>query len=450
MRVHQDVMEIMNETVLPQVIRVHDVGVPYPAELWVDGKCQHKSGTAMFNVEERGFLAAEYFAYDELGIPPVGIGLQQVTSKLVLTATGVEIPIWALSEGRKARTMYNFSMPAVQTYQCEIQGWVGGSSDSLMRSAAMTLTDLPDLRLYSSGTNLPEKDTHLEAITLRGYERRKTVLTLTAGDWHIQLTDGRSDSQHLAPPLYQARLSNSVDSTFTLMDDLFNSSITGALYKFLCFQSGRWIGIPTIVCAPADPEDWIVERAWVGQLRPRKPRSRSNWTATDWQKWPNLLINFWKQYSDTNSRIHLNNAVLHYVRSEEMFGNDPVEALAAAQATLQALTRWWTDKAEDHRFRPGEFQRELHKAVSNAQLGMDKGKTIDYDQMTGTMAKAGKYRNAIEHGRGGSIETEIQSIAACQMHHQNLARLLILAKLGNRDTDQRGNWAGPIFIDKET
>ena len=450
MRVHQDVMEILNGTVLPQVMRIHNVGVPYPAELWTNGECRHRNGTAMFNIGEHGFLTSEYFAYDGFSMSPLSIGLQQVTSKLLLTATGIEIPIWALNQGQKARTMYSFSMPAVQTYQCEIQGWVGASSDSLMRSAAMTLTDLPDLRLYSSGTNLPEKDTHLEAITLRGYETRKTVLTLTAGDWQIQLTDGGSYPHQDAPPLYQARLSNSADSTFTLPDDLFTNSIIGALYKFLSFQSGRWIGIPTIVCAPADPEDWIVERSWVGPLRPRKPRSRSNWTATDWQKWPNLLKEFWEQYSDTNSRRHLNNAIFHYVRSEEMLQNDPVEALATAQSTLQALTRWWTGRPEDDHFARGEFQKELPKAVSNAQLGMDKSKTIDYNQLTRTMAKAGTYRNAIEHGRGGSIQTEAQSIVGCQMHYQNLARLLILAKLGDRDTDQRGNWAGPIFIDKET
>ena len=445
MKVHRDVLETVNKTVLPQVIRVHEMGVPYPAELWVDGKREHENGVAMFNIGEQGFLAAEYFAYDGFGTSPWGIGSQQSPAKLVMTDIRLEIPIWTLSDGRKARTGHGFWMPAVQTYQCEIQGWIGGSVDTQMRSASLTLTDLPDLRLYSSGSNLPGQDTPNEAITMRGYETRETVLTLTAGDWTVQLIDGGSDWEHDAAPLYWARLSKSDDSTFTLSDTPSDGSIIDALCKFLSFQSGRWIGIPTIVCTPADPEDWVVERAWVGQLQPRKPGSRSNWTAADWQKWPNLLEAFWRQYTDTQSRSYLNNAVFHYVRSAEIFGNDPFEALATAQSTLEALIRWWTGKSENSRFSKGSFRDGLERATRKAHLGKDNSKKIDVAQMKRVIEKAWAYRNAIEHGKGGSVETESKCVAACQMYYQNLARLLILAKLCDRDTDQRGNVAGPIF-----
>ena len=446
MKLHRHVLKTVNKTVLPQVMRVHEMGVPYPAELWIDGKREHENGVATFDIGEQGFLAAEYFAYDGLGTPIWGIGPQQSPTKLVLTSTGVELPIWTLSDGHKARTGHGFWMPAVQTYQCEFQGWVGGSTDTQMRSVSVTLTDLPDLKLYSSGTNLPEEGTTHEAIAMRGYETRKAVLTLTAGDWQIQLTDGGSDWENDAPPLYRVRLSNLDSSTFTLTDDPSDSSIVEALLKFFSFQSGRWIGIPTIVCAPADPEDWVVERAWVGQLQPRKPRSRSNWTAADWRKWPNLLDAFWKRYTDPQSRIHLDHAVFHYVRSSELFENDPIEALAATQSTLEALIRWWTGKSQNSRFSKGSFRDGLERASRNAHLGKDKGKKIDVAQMKRVIDKAWAYRNAIGHGLGGSVETEIQCVAACQMYYQNLARLLILAKLGDRDTDQRGNWVGPVFL----
>ena len=445
MKIHRDVLETVNKTVLPQVMRVHEMDVPYPAELWVDGKCEHENGVAVFNINEPGFLVAEYFAYDGPGTWAGGVGLLQSPAKLVMAATGLEIPIWTLSDGLKTRTGHGFWMPAVQTYQCEIQGWVGGSADTQMRSASLTLTDLPNLRLYSSGANLPKQDTRHEAITMRGYETRTAVLTLTAGDWRLQLTDGAPDWETDSPPLYRVRLSNSRDSMFTLTEDPSDNSIIDALRKFLSFQAGRWIGIPTIVCAPADPEDWVVDRALVGQLQPRKPRSRSNWTAADWQKWPNLLDAFWRQYADAQSRVHLNHAVFHYVRSAEMFENDPVEALAAAQSTLEALIRWWMGQPEDTRFSKGSFRDGLERATRKAQLGKDNNKKIDVAQMQRIIKKAWAYRNAIEHGRGGSVETELQCVAVCQMHYQNLARLLILAKLGDRDTDQRGHWAGPLF-----
>ena len=84
MQVHQDVLAIVNKTILPQVLRVHEMKVPYPAELWVDGECQHQKGVAMFDISDLGFLTAEYFAYDGDEMSSLGIGLQRVTAKLVI------------------------------------------------------------------------------------------------------------------------------------------------------------------------------------------------------------------------------------------------------------------------------------------------------------------------------------------------------------------------------
>ena len=62
--VHRDVQEIVSRTVLPEVIQVHDIAIPYPAELWVNGQREHEDGTAMFSIGDGGYLTAEYFAYD--------------------------------------------------------------------------------------------------------------------------------------------------------------------------------------------------------------------------------------------------------------------------------------------------------------------------------------------------------------------------------------------------
>ena len=37
MGIHQDILEIVNKRILPEVVRVHQMDVPYPAELWVNG-----------------------------------------------------------------------------------------------------------------------------------------------------------------------------------------------------------------------------------------------------------------------------------------------------------------------------------------------------------------------------------------------------------------------------
>ena len=102
-------------------------------------------------------------------------------------------------------------------------------------------------------------------------------------------------------------------------------SILDVLYKFLSFQCGRWITISTIVCTPANPKDWVVERAWTGRLIPRGNQPGSGWTATDWMKWPKLFREFWKQYTDENSHEHLKNAIYHYVECHRVFDDDTID-----------------------------------------------------------------------------------------------------------------------------
>ena len=131
MQIHQDIRSILDNTVLPKVVRVHGMAVPYPAELAVgepgDGAnhYRYRDGTAMFNVSVDGFLMAEYFAYDRWGFPGLGVGDRGLASRLVMKDTGVEIPIWWLSESRKARTIHTVPMPLVEAYECRMQGWLG-------------------------------------------------------------------------------------------------------------------------------------------------------------------------------------------------------------------------------------------------------------------------------------------------------------------------------------
>ena len=93
MDIHPEIMGILNETVLPNVLRVHGMGIPYPAELWANGVCQHQDGAVVFTVSDRGFLNAEYFGYDNYMDPllAVSIGIDQTDAKLVMKDTRFEI-----------------------------------------------------------------------------------------------------------------------------------------------------------------------------------------------------------------------------------------------------------------------------------------------------------------------------------------------------------------------
>ena len=180
------------------------------------------------------------------------------------------------------------------------------------------------------------------------------------------------------------------------------------------------------------------------------PLSEFRESATAWRKWPNLFQEFLRLYNDPVSHQHLQNAVYHYVEANQVLHNASTgQALVAAQSTLQALTRWWNGLETEFRFglRNGPtFEQLLIKAVQEADLGKDSGARIYEEALTATVKEAADYRNDIDHGRGGNLVVRDRSVVELQMHHQNLARLLILAKLGDRDQDHRKNFRGPKFM----
>lgn len=267
-----------------------------------------------------------------------------------------------------------------------------------------------------------------------------------SGSWSIQLTESRSSFSPDADRLYHATLTKTDHSPFTLVDE----RIGDALYKFLSFQAGRWITTPTIVCDVGEADNQTTKFARVGRLTSESTLlQETRQTATAWQRWPKLFREFLNLYNDPDSHEHLQNAVYHYVEANQVLDHASIgQALVAAQSTLQAPTRWWNELARDFRFglRNGPtFKQLLIKAVQKAKLGEDSGAAIDEEALRATIREAGGYRNDIDHGRGGNITANVRSVIECQMHHQNLARLLILAKLGERDWDPRRHRAGPKF-----
>ena len=523
MQVHQGILEVVNKQVLPNIVQVHEMDVPYPAELWVDENCKYQDGTAMFSIGDRGFLTAEYFAYDNTDkLLYETIGLQTVKAKLVMKTTEVEIPIWWLSDSHKARTRYSVLMPPLKVYECEVQGWIGGPDDTPMQSATITLTDLPNLHLPRTSRLTSEENTYLESMTMRGMETKNAILTLEAGGWKIRLTEGTTDWQQKSEPLYHATLAKEDGSPFTLNDEDLHNGIVDALRKFLSFQCESWVNISTIICNPvfsitekslplrhgetnediinavcklASPEneswdEWnehddalrnapgfedisdaslsglsiseecaslsfskgdpFPERAWISKLSPRSASDRSDWTASDWGKWPDLFKEFWTQYNGKKSSHFLNTAVRHYVDCKRILEDGTLGyAMVAAKSTLEVLTRWWNDLDGNFYFPSGKFENLLKRAVHKAELGKDGGKQVDTIQLTSVTRTATRYRNKIDHGQDSDIAEETGKVHAHQSYYHNLARLLILAKLGDRGTAWRGQIYAPSFTEKK-
>ena len=522
MPIHRDVSDIVNKEVLRDVIQIHGMEIPYPAELWVNGNRQHEDGTAMFSIGDRGYLTAEYFGYDAASpLEMLGMGLKPLDVMLIMKDTQVEIPIYWISSNPKARTWHSVPMPEITAYKCEILGRLG-DSESEMNSVSITVAGLPDIHLGRSTSRIPEESTAVENWTLHGFKNQIGQLHMDAGDWQIRLTASYANDNIEHQPLHHVNLSRKDGSPFVLEDDI-DSGIIHALKQFLSFQCGRWVGMPTIVCNPvfstvekrltlregetnelilsamhkytaAEPQTLATfdelgdslqnvpgfedvsdaeisgiaivneqvtinftrgERtkrlAWVSRISSPDILSGNTWTATDVRLWPALFSAFWRQYNDPYSREHLNNAVYHYIEEQRVFDDGSIgQAVVAAQSTLQALTRWWNGLETAHRFglqNGPTFDQLLIKAVQKAKLGKDSGVAIDEKVLQATIKKAADYRNDIDHGRGGNIEGHGQTVVYYTMHHQNLARLLILAKLSSRSRDARGCLAGPKFIE---
>ena len=447
-RGHPDILETLTKNILPYVVRIQGMNIPWPAELWVDGERKHGEGIAMFNIGERGFLTAEYFGYDDADLPLVVTLPDFKNASLVMGESQAAIPVWNMRSSPKTRTIYSrVGMPAINGYELDIQGWIGGSRDTQMRSATITLGGLPDLHLPR--TTLPAPDDDHGSFTMRGTTSSNAVLTLEAGDWRARLQESQANLGHGHPRVHHVVLRKKDDSPFCLRESLAEEPILDSLYKYLSFQCGRWITLSTILCAPSDTDDWVVQRAWTGRLIPPVQRHESSWTATGWMKWPNLFEQFWRQYTSEDSREHLENAVHHYVECQSVFHGGAIDyALVAAQSTLQALVRWWNELDASHRFdgrRNRHFKEELPEAVEKAELGRDSGMDADICEIRKVEKKARGYRNDIDHGRGGNILGRSQEVVDCGMYYTNLARLLILAKLGDRNRDARGNLTGPSF-----
>ena len=521
MPIHRDVSDIVHNVVLRDVIQIHGMEIPYPAELWVDGNCHHQDGTAMFSINDRGSLTAEYFGYDTATpLHWLGMSLESLDVKLIMKDTKVEIPIWWISSSPKARTWHSVPMPAVAAYECEIRGRLG-DFHSEMNSASITVAGLSDIHLGRIATQVPEEATGVEHFTFRGFKRQTYQLNMEAGEWRIELNRSLADDEGRCP-LYHIRLTRVDASPFNLPEDI-DSSIINALTRFLSFQCGRWVGVPTIVCNPVfstvqkhlvlregeTDEDVLcalhkfrssegpfalnelnsslqkvhgfddvsganllgvsdngeevtiafgigdptVRLAWVGKLSLPDAADSGRWAAADTSAWPSLFREFWYRYNDPGDREHLRNCLYHYTEAQRVFDDGSIgQALVAAQSTLQALTRWWNGLDITHRFGPpgATFNQLLIKAVQKAELGRDSGLVIDEKALQTIVSKASSYRHDIDHGRDGSIEGHEQDVIYCRMHHHNLARLLILAKLGSRSRDARGCFAGPMFTEART
>ena len=447
MQIHRGVLGQLNNQILPYALRVSGVGIPYAAELWVDGKVQFEDGTAIFSIEDDKFIV-EFFAQG--GTPFDGFYLGARQMLLILKGTEIRVPVISCKPSPKTQTIRGGSRIHQQGYQCELIGWIGGDENSPIGRAVLTITNLPRL-------SLPEKGMLLEA-----------------DGWVIKLFSHPDNQDRESELLYEVELTRRDDQPFTLSNSDLNSGIIAALHSFLSFQSGYWVRIPTIVCHPpletsvekrcmpfpelddipgeiSDGEMKgiqfrpLVERAWVGSLATQPPDYKPNaWTATKERYWPTLMSEYWRLFEDDN----LGHSVNYYIRSTRLLSVDAGYSFIAIRSTLEALIRWWNG-LRNKRLEGDEFIEELKSAVTKAELGLDSGKQIDLEELEVTYKKIlNRYRNNIAHAHQLAEPPSAQIIADGHGFQWHLARMLILAKLGYRRAEAQGRFGFPSFVER--
>ncbi len=447
MQIHRGVLEQIDSRILPYALRVNGIGVPYPAEVRVDGEVRYDDGMVIFGVED-GWLSAEFFTEGML-IDHSYLIDDKIT--LVLKGSQIKVPVFSCDSSEKTKIIYAGKRLQQHGYECAIQGWLGGNESTQMRCAIITIANLPRLRLPKEG------------------------LILNAGDWIIRLRPHHRNLIEDSECLYYAELTRQNDESFALSDSDFNSGILAALRGFLSFQCGYWVDFPTIVCHPPRQEPSakisipfpisnaseeeisqdeiveipilsLVERAWLGKLVSESPDIPSGaWTATDVSEWHKLMPAIWRLYGDP----YLTHSIKYYVQSSRLLHIDMEYAFVAMRSTLETLIRWWCNLPDEATFQGRKFVNGLKSAIEEADLGLEDGKRIDAEAMERVFARViNPDRNMITHAHRLGEPLVGQTIADGHGFQWHLARMLILAKLGHRRAEWRGRCVLPPFVER--
>ena len=210
MSIHRLVTQLLNDTVLPYVIHVHGLEIPYRAELWIGDVRKHKHGVVSFHISENGYLTAEYVAYDaSILTDHLGLSvLDEDDYKVLILETQVDIPVFPISTSRtKARTLYGMTnVPQVVVYEGRISGWLGHTEEA-MDSVTMLLTGFPNINLPSLTKLVPDRPIggNLE---LRGKEVSNSVLSLEVDEWIVRFFQPTTNGDDELIPISRNRTIN--------------------------------------------------------------------------------------------------------------------------------------------------------------------------------------------------------------------------------------------------
>ena len=446
--------EVLRKTILPYVVGVHGLDIPYPAQLIGESAPLSESGSVVFRLDERGLLLAEYFSYDsEIGDVWSVPATQSDGPKFVrLVDTGVDIPVRFVKSSRKTSTIYtNVEMPLVMATECGISGWIGDASVK-MNSAVATLDGCAVLPLLTSGER-SFLDAREEKNILPGpsyYDSRTSeVIQLSAGSWEVSIhsfSGDRRESLSEEPP-YSISIRRAEGCTFRLSGQ---SEILQLLILLLSFSSERWVQYSTIYGRMPEVRPDVVNRAFVGRFASQGWSEKREIHIPELSEWPVVFKGLW----DSRESPQMLSALTHLIscsdRSKD--GVFSFQDLVDAGGALEAAVRLWNDLPPNHRFFGGKkadsLKSQLHRVVEEFRMA---GRMLNRNEVFKVVLQAHEYRNTLAHGSGGEFNRsgndEAEKLFAHQQYLYYLARLLVLAKLGGSSGHPGFPYYAPKLID---
>ncbi len=450
---YKQAAEVLCKTILPYVVGIHGMDIPYSAELIHEDGPISESGSVVFRLDERGSFVAEYFAY---GVHPFdamhlsqSLGDKSVSVRLV--DTGVELPVHSVSPSRKTGTIHNHvAMPLVSTVECTVFGWVGDPTLGV-KSAVATLDGCAILPLLSSSERsfLSVGQGNNRFPSSSYYDARTTeVIELTAGGWevtiHSRSEDKRDSLSDEAP--YSVSIRRAEGSTFQLSGQLEALRLLALL---LSFSSERWVQYSTVYGQMPGARPVVVNRAFVGRFSSRGWSRKREVSILELRDWPIMFKGLWSSRESPQMLSALTHLISCGDRSKH--GAFSYQDLVDACGALEAAVRLWNGLPPNHFFRSrgaSSLKSHLRRVVSEFRMG---GRMLDLDEVIKVVPRAYKYRHTLAHGSGGKFHrAENEESGTLIAHHQylyHLARLLALARLGGTSGHPGTPYYAPTLID---
>ena len=436
---YQHASDVLSRTVLPYVVGVHGLDIPYPAQLISEDKPLSESGSVVFRLDDQGPFIAEYFAYDwEYRVD--GAWLMSPKHHAVsirLVDTGVELPVSHLSESRKMSTIYTrLAMPSVSGLHCTISGWIGDPRAEMVTAfagldgcASLRLKSISDKKFVDAG------DGHGEARFPSYLESKQTEwVKLTAGGWTVSIHaigDDKRENLSDEPP-YSVSIARSNGSAFTLPD---GPDVLRILSLLLSFSSEQWVQYSVIHCRGPGPDWDVTNRAFIGRVASLgwvRGRQVAIWELAEW---PTLFEGLWR----CKDSVQMLSALTHLILCGDRIKHGFVtyQDLVDAYGSLEAAVRFWNGLEPDYRWRskgPCSLRGQLRRAVSEFRMG---DRRLDLDEVLKIVKQASEYRDKLAHGNAGGFYhpdnvDESERLLGHRQYLYYLARLLTLVKLGGK------------------